>query len=89
MPSRLARSSRHQRNVTDKLASPPRQRARHQSPPTTTSAALGFSFDTNVPEQTIVLTNARARYTFTSRGGGLKSVELLDYPETISARWKR
>ena len=26
-----------------------------------------------------------ARYTFTSRGGGLKSVELLDYPETISA----
>ena len=38
-------------------------------------------------------TNARAherpnaRYTFTSRGGGLKQIELLDYPETISARW--
>ena len=31
----------------------------------------------------------RARYTFTSRGGGLKSVELLDYPETVSARWKK
>ncbi len=30
----------------------------------------------------------RARYTFTSRGGGLKLVELLDYPQTISARWK-
>ena len=29
------------------------------------------------------------RYTFTSRGGGLKSVELLDYPETVSARWKK
>ena len=28
-------------------------------------------------------------YTFTSRGGGLKSVELLDYPETVSARWKK
>ncbi len=37
----------------------------------------------------LVLTNAHARYTFTSRGGGLKSVELLDYPETISARWKK
>ncbi|HTV75836.1 MAG TPA: membrane protein insertase YidC, partial [Candidatus Baltobacteraceae bacterium] len=29
------------------------------------------------------------RYTFTSRGGGLKSVELLKYPETISARWRK
>ncbi len=36
-----------------------------------------------------MLTNGRARYTFTSRGGGLKLVELLDYPETISARWTR
>ena len=42
---------------------------------------------TNSPEQTMVLTNGKARYTFTSRGGGLKLVELLDYPETISARW--
>ncbi len=46
-------------------------------------------FDTNAPEELLVLTNARARYTFTSRGGGLKSVELLDYPETISPRWKK
>jgi YidC/Oxa1 family membrane protein insertase len=46
-----------------------------------------ISFDTNAPEQTIVLANAQARYTFTSRGGGLKTVELLKYPETISARW--
>ena len=36
-----------------------------------------------------MLTNRRARYTFTSRGGGLKLVELLDYPETISARWTK
>jgi YidC/Oxa1 family membrane protein insertase len=48
-----------------------------------------ISFDTNAPEQTIVLANAQARYTFTSRGGGLKTVELLKYPETISARWKK
>jgi YidC/Oxa1 family membrane protein insertase len=45
-------------------------------------------FDTNMPEQSLVLTNGRARYTFTSRGGGLKQVELLDYPQTVSARWK-
>ena len=39
-------------------------------------------------EQIIVRTNGRARYTFTSRGGGLKQIELLDYPQTVSARWK-
>ena len=46
-------------------------------------------FDTNLAEQTIVLTNAHARYTFTSRGGGLERVDLLDYPEAISQRWKK
>ena len=30
----------------------------------------------------------KARYTFTSRGGGLKLIDLLDYPQTVSARWK-
>jgi YidC/Oxa1 family membrane protein insertase len=44
-------------------------------------------FPTNAPEQTIVLAKAKMRCTFTSRGGGLKLVELLDYPQTISARW--
>ena len=52
------------------------------------AAAPVFPLDTNTPEQTIVVTNVDARYTFTSRGGGLKSVALLDYPETISPRWK-
>jgi YidC/Oxa1 family membrane protein insertase len=51
------------------------------------------AFDTNTPETLVVITNAGAHYTnvytFTSRGGGLKSVELLDYPETVSARWKK
>jgi YidC/Oxa1 family membrane protein insertase len=46
-------------------------------------------FDTNSPEKLITITNADARYTFTSRGGGLKSVELVKYPETVSARWKK
>jgi YidC/Oxa1 family membrane protein insertase len=60
----------------------------------TAPTAAPAAFDTNAPEQTIVLTNGRphnnwARYTFTSRGGGLQRVDLLDYPETISARWTR
>ena len=61
------------------------------TPPTESSPSAPapvVAFDTNAPEQTIVLTNGRASYTFTSRGGGIKEVELLDYPETVSARWK-
>jgi YidC/Oxa1 family membrane protein insertase len=69
------------------------------SPSTSTTTAAGASvaaatatapviFASNLPEQTLVLTNGRARYTFTTRGGGLKSVEFFDYPQTISARWK-
>jgi YidC/Oxa1 family membrane protein insertase len=54
-----------------------------------TTTAVPPVFDTNTPEELLVITNARARYTFTSRGGGLKSVELLDYPETVSPRWRR
>jgi YidC/Oxa1 family membrane protein insertase len=57
-------------------------------PATMTATLAAPAFDTNTPETLLVITNARARYTFTSRGGGLKSVELLDYPETISPRWK-
>ena len=55
---------------------------------TASTVPAPVAFDTNAPEQIIVLTNALARYTFTSRGGGLKLVELLAYPETISARWQ-
>ena len=51
-------------------------------------SSLPMGFSTNTPEQTMVLTNGRARYTFTSRGGGLKQVELMKYPETVSARWR-
>jgi YidC/Oxa1 family membrane protein insertase len=55
----------------------------------TTAATSPQIFDTNVPENLITISTADARYTFTSRGGGLKSVELLKYPETISPRWKK
>src|SRR5206468_4042228 len=40
--------------------------------------------DTNVPEELLVLTNDNARYTFTSHGGGLKLIELVRYPESVS-----
>jgi YidC/Oxa1 family membrane protein insertase len=53
------------------------------------AAVTGFAFDTNLPERTLMLTNGRVCYTFTSRGGGLKSVKLLDYPETVSPRWQK
>jgi len=71
----------------------PQTAASPATAPTTTTASIQV-FDTNAPENLIVLTNGQPhnnwiRYTFTSRGGGLKSVELLDYPETISARWKK
>ena len=50
-------------------------------------AAFGMSFvvEAQVPEDLLVTNNGLARYTFTSRGGGLKTVELLNYPETVSA----
>jgi YidC/Oxa1 family membrane protein insertase len=40
----------------------------------------------NVPEELLELTNDNAHYTFTSHGGGLKLVELLRYPESVSTR---
>ena len=58
----------------------------------TTTATATQIFDipqSGAPENLITISNADARYTFTSRGGGLKSVELLKYPETVSARWKK
>jgi YidC/Oxa1 family membrane protein insertase len=65
------------------------QAAANEAAIPTTTATLVQIFDTNAPENLIVISNTDARYTFTSRGGGLKTVELLKYPETISARWKK
>lgn len=46
------------------------------------------TFSTNTTEELIVLTNNDARYTFTSLGGGVKTVELLKFPESVSRRSK-
>lgn len=40
------------------------------------------------PEQILVVTNGLARFIFTSRGGGLAQVDLLQFPDTLSARWQ-
>jgi len=45
--------------------------------------------NTNEPERLEEITNANAHYTFSSYGGGLKLVELLQYPETILSRRER
>ncbi|MFO1513618.1 MAG: membrane protein insertase YidC [Verrucomicrobiota bacterium] len=44
------------------------------------------TFSTNTAEELISLSNDNARYTFTSHGGGLKEIELLKFPETITRR---
>ena len=45
-----------------------------------------FVVHTEVPEELLVVSNDNARYTFTSRGGGLKQVQLLRYPGSVSSR---
>ena len=40
----------------------------------------------NTPEELLEITNATAHYTFTSHGGGLKLIELLDYKESVASR---
>ena len=75
-------------NQIAKAQSAPATTGSNAAPVTALAASATVVFDTNAPEQTIVLANAKARYTFTSRGGGLKQVDLLEYPETVSARWK-
>jgi YidC/Oxa1 family membrane protein insertase len=52
-----------------------------------TRPAAQLEVNTNVAEQLLVITNQNARYTFSTYGGGLKLVELVNYPETIPS-WR-
>lgn len=38
------------------------------------------------PEELLEVTNENAHYTFTSHGGGLKLVELLNFPESVASQ---
>lgn len=61
------------------------------SAPPTLEAAVPLAMpvtNTNVPEETLELTNGNAHYTFSSHGGGLKLIELSQYPETVSSRFE-
>ncbi len=53
------------------------------------AAAPKLVVNTNTPEELLEVANANARYTFTSHGGGLKLVELLHYPQSVSSRPKK
>jgi YidC/Oxa1 family membrane protein insertase len=78
-----------QQTATNAVVIPQREAKTTTATFPTPDTSPGFSFDTNAPEELVTITNAHARYTFTSRGGGLESVELLDFPETVSPRWKK
>jgi YidC/Oxa1 family membrane protein insertase len=43
----------------------------------------------NVPEELVEVANDNGRYTFTTHGGGLKLIELIHYPETVSKRGEK
>lgn len=51
-------------------------------------SSVRIDFATNSTEQLLVITNENARYTFTSHGGGLKQIELIQFPETITRKRK-
>lgn len=53
-----------------------------------TSVAPRVEIASDAPERLLVVTNENARYTFTSRGGGLKQIELVKFPETIARKRK-
>lgn len=59
------------------VASPPSLEAAHGD-------SVPFVIPAGIQEQVLELTNSVAHYTFTSHGGGLKEVELLEYPESVS-----
>src|SRR4051812_42827939 len=77
--------------ATNQLAAGTNQPASMGPASTETGAVSTASFvvHTNIPEQLLVVTNDNAQYIFTSRGGGLKEVRLMRYPEQVSSRRQR
>ena len=56
-------------------------------PPTSINASTNAAVPFVAPsaaEETLTITNSDARYVFTSHGGGLKQIELIQYPESAS-----
>src|SRR5262245_59137206 len=61
----------------------PAQPAVVTPPGVVATSAPRLAIGANSPEQLLVVSNNNVRYIFTSHGGGLKEVELLQYPETV------
>jgi YidC/Oxa1 family membrane protein insertase len=72
-------------NTISAASGPARTNGTATNAPLESSTPQRF-FNTNVAEELTVITNDYARYTFTTYGGGLKLVELVDYPETVATR---
>ena len=75
--------------ATNTVAAAPAPATNPSATAATPVATPWLDLGTNAAESLIVITNVDARYTFTSRGGGLKSVELSKYPDSIPLRWKK
>src|SRR5438876_5336171 len=76
--------------ASNSVAPPTNTSAIAREPGVVTSALpAGALVQPVAPEELVVLENDVARYTFTSHGGGLKLVELLKYPESVSCGSKR
>jgi YidC/Oxa1 family membrane protein insertase len=78
-----------QQLATNTVAAAQTQTANSSATASATVATPWFGLDTNAPENKIAITNANAIYTFTSLGGGLQSVKLTKYPDSVSLRWKK
>jgi YidC/Oxa1 family membrane protein insertase len=49
---------------------------------------IPFVTEPSAPEELLEVTNALAHFTFSSHGGGIKQIELLKYPNAVTARNK-
>jgi len=72
-------------NSAGSLTNQPSLSAATNLPPALSSGSTNAVRPTQ-PEETMVVTNSLALYTFTSHGGGLKLVELLRYPQRVACR---
>jgi len=57
--------------------------------PAATTNAVAAVIHPDQPEQLLEVVHDEVRYTFTSHGGGLKQIDLLDYPEIAASGRKR
>src|SRR5258706_15297058 len=62
--------------------------ATNQSTAASVAPSIPKPIEANAPEQVLFFTNDNARYTFSSHGGGIKLIELLNYKQRVPCRTK-